>query len=395
MTPPQDDTLTIRVSRGFDEVAALRPEWESLPSNAITADFDYYHTAIASEPSMLEPAVFTISRSGRPEAMVIGRLELVPLSLRLGYMAIYEPVVRALTIVYRGFRGGKLDAATSSLLVRELTKVLGEGEIDAIIFRRLDIQHPLYPAATREPALFIRELYTSVGTCWERSLPESLPAFLQSLSKSTRSKIKNYSNRLEREFGHRLEVRRYTDPSDLDTYLEHADVVAAKTYQRGLGVGVRNDAAQRMRTELAMERGWFRAYLLYVDDSPIAFSAGNAYGGRFYYLIPGYDPAYASYRVGTYVFLKMVEDLCGDDSVDILDFGPGEAEHKRHFCDRSWHEAEVYLFAPRARARFINVARATILGANDGLVSTARTVGVVPRVKRWWRDRTRTRRPST
>jgi hypothetical protein len=393
MTAARNETLAIRFSRGFDEVAALRSEWESLPSDAITADFDFFHTVLASEPSMLEPAVLTISRGGQPEAMVIARLERVPLSFKLGYLRIYEPEVRTLTVVHRGFRG-ELDAEKSTLVVRELTRVLDEGEFEAVIFRRLDTQHPLHHAATRQPPLFVRQLYTSVGTCWERSLPESLPAFLKSLSKSTRSSVRNYSNRLEREFGDRLEVRRYTDPSDLDTYLVNADSIAAKTYQRGLGVGVRNDSAERMRTQLAMERGWFRAHVLYIDGSPVAFSAGNAYRGRFYYGIPGYDPAYGNYRVGTYVFLKMVEDLCADDTVDVLDFGPGEAEHKRHFCDRSWYEAEVYLFAPDARPRFINLARAAILRTNDGLASVARTAGVVDKVKRSWRDRARTHRPK-
>jgi hypothetical protein len=386
MTITLDDTVTIGFARGFEEVAALRPTWESLPGDDLTTDFDYFHTVLASEPSMLEPAVLTISRGGEPEAMVIARVALVPLSFKLGYLRIYQPVVRALTVVYRGVRG-ELDAETSSLVVRELTNVLRQGELDAVIFRRLDTQHPLYRSATTEPQLLARQLYSSVGTCWEWTLPASLPDVLKSLSKSTRASMRNYSNRLEREFGDRLAVRRYTEPSDLDTYLEDADAVADKTYQRGLGVGVRNDLSQRMRTQLAMERGWFRSYVLYVDDEPIAFSSGNAYGGRFYYGIPGYDPAYGKYRVGTYVFLKMVEDLCADDSVQVLDFGPGESEHKRHFCDRWWYEAEVYLFAPRFRPRFVNVARTAILGANDGLASAARATGVVGRVKRRWRDR--------
>ena len=392
MTAPPND-LTIHLARGFDEVATLRPEWESLPSDAITSDFDYVHTVIASEPSMLEPAVFTVARSGRPLAMVIARLERVPLSFRLGYKRIYEPVVRSLTVVYRGFRG-ELDAETSSLVARELTRFLGEGKLDVVILRRLDTQHPLYRAVTTEPRVFNRPLYTRVGVCWERSLPETFPEFMQSISKSTRSSVRNYSNKLEREFGDRLQLRRFTDPSDLDTYFGHADAVAAMSYQRGLGVGVRNEPSQRMRTKLSMDRGWFRAYVLYVDETPIAFAAGDAYGGRFHYGIPGYDPEYGKYRVGTYIFLKMVEDLCQDDRVQVLDFGPGDAEHKHHFGDRSWHEADVYLFASRPRPLFINVARATILGTSDGVSSVARRIGVVGRVKRWWRDRATARRAS-
>jgi CelD/BcsL family acetyltransferase involved in cellulose biosynthesis len=127
----------------------------------------------------------------------------------------------------------------------------------------------------------------------------------------------------------------------------------------------------------------------------VAFAAGEAYAGRFYYGIPGYDPAYREYRVGMYVLMKMIEDLCEDESVTVIDFGPGDAEYKRSYGDRSWPEAEVHLFAPRLRPVSINVARAAILGANDGLASAAQTLGVVGRVKRWWRDRVTSRRAST
>ena len=392
MTAP-DDGLTVRFARGFDDVATTRREWESLPSDAITTDFDYVRTVVASEPTMLEPAVFTLSRGGQPEAMVIARFELLPLSFKLGYKRIYEPVVRTLTVIYRGFRG-ELDAERSSLVVRELTRMLGEGEIDAVIFRRLDTQHPLYLAATNEPRWFLRQLYTRVGVCWERSLPESFPAFMESLSKSTRTSVKRYSRKLERDLGDRLHVRRFADAGDLDTYLEHADAVAAKSYQRGLGVGVRNEPSQRMRTQLSMDRGWFRSYMLYVDDVPVAFCGGDAYGGRFHYGIPGYDPEYGEYRVGTYVLMKMIEDLCADGGIRVLDLGSGDAEYKRRFGDRMWHEADVYLFAPRLRPIFVNAARAAILGANDGLAAAARSVGVVGRVKRRWRDRATAGRPS-
>ena len=50
-----------------------------------------------------------------------------------------------------------------------------------------------------------------------------------------------------------------------------------------------------------MERGWFRAYVLYLDGEPIAFWQGQAYNGVFSTGVPGFDPAYADLRVGNYV----------------------------------------------------------------------------------------------
>jgi Acetyltransferase (GNAT) domain len=376
--------LRIVSTRGFDEVAELRGSWEALEGTSITTDFDYFRRVIESEPTMLEPLVLTVARGEDNEAMVAARVERGALPLKLGYKKILEPELRSLTVVYRGFRGS-LDEEASEALVDGLTTVLGESDLDAVIFRRLDTLHPLYRAATTRPSFLARQHHTRAALCWERSLPTSFDAFMQSLSKSTRSGVKRYSNKLERDFDGRLRVRRFTETGELDDYFRDADAVAGMSYQRGLGVGVRDEESQRLRAQLSTERGWFRAYVLYVDEQPVAFCGGDAYAGRFYYAIPGYDPSYGEYRVGTYVLMRMIEDLCKDETVTVLDFGYGDAEYKRRFGDRSWHESDVLLFAPRIRPVSINVARTTILTTNDALARVAGSLGVAGKVKNRWR----------
>lgn len=374
----------VAVSRGFAEVAAIRDQWASLDGPSITTDFDYFHGVIDSEPSMLEPLVLTVLRGDTPRAMLIGRVEETSLALKLGYGTLSEPRVRSLIVVYRGYLGD-VDEATGRTLVRELGRVLRESDLDAVIFRRLAVEHPLYVAARSEPGFLVRGHHARVARCWERSLPSSYHEFLASLSKSTRSGVRRYANKLERDFAGRLEVRRFTEPGDLDDYFRHADAVAAKSYQRGLSVGVRDEEPQRRRARLAMERGWFRSFVLYLDGEPVAFCGGESYKGRFYYGIPGYDPAFGDYRVGTYILMRMIEDLCADESIQVLDFGFGDAEYKRRFSDRSWEEADVHLFAPRLRPISINLTRTAVLKTNDALVAAARSLGVLGRVKRRWR----------
>jgi hypothetical protein len=207
VTAHPDAGVRVTLTRGFEDVGALRGDWHVLESQSITTDFDYFHTVLASEPNMLEPVVLTVLRNEVPEAVVIARLEQVALSFKLGYKRIYEPSVRSLTVVYRGFRG-QLDDETSVLLVRELTKVLGDGDVDVVIFRRLDTDHPLYRAATTEPR-FLAAAPHRVATCWERTLP-SFGRFSRR-SKSTRSGVKRYVNKFERDFAGRMQVRRFTD----------------------------------------------------------------------------------------------------------------------------------------------------------------------------------------
>ncbi len=67
--------------------------------------------------------------------------------------------------------------------------------------------------------------------------------------------------------------------------------------------------------------------------------------------VPGFDPAYADLRVGNYVLLRLIADLCADESIDTLDYGFGDAEYKRRFGTRSWLEQDVHVFARRRRVR--------------------------------------------
>lgn len=377
--------VAVDVHRGTAEVEALRPEWARLPAGSITTDFDYFHTVIESEPTMLEPWVLAARRGSETVALALGRLEEIAIPLKIGYRALVTPRVRSLTIVYRGTLGC-VDAEIADGLVRQACDILRQDEIDVVTFRRLEVDSPLFQAATSLPGRLARQHRTQPTICWERSLPPSFEAFLQSLSKSTRSGIKRYSSKLERDFDGRLEVRRLFAPDDLDAYFADAEAVASRTYQRGLGVGVRDDPAQRWRARLALERGWLRAVVLRLDGEPAAFCGGEAYGDRFLYGIPGYDPALRDYRVGTYVLMRLIEDLCSDPEIAVLDFGFGDAEYKRRLGDRSWLEADVTIFAPRARPVAINIARTTVTATNAALAGAARSLGILDRIKQRWRS---------
>jgi CelD/BcsL family acetyltransferase involved in cellulose biosynthesis len=136
-----------------------------------------------------------------------------------------------------------------------------------------------------------------------------------------------------------------------------------------------------------MNRGWFRAYVLYLDGEPISFWHGHVYRGAFFTGIPGYDPAYTDLRVGNYVLFRLIADLCADDAIDTLDFGWGEAEYKRRLSTRSRLEHDVHLFAPTAKGCLTNVARSSLLTGATGVRSLLARTDMIDPVKRRWRDR--------
>jgi len=210
---------------------------------------------------------------------------------------------------------------------------------------------------------------------------------VRSRSKKTRENLRVYRNRLHRDHGDRLSLRVFREPAELEEFLASVEEVAAKTYQRGLGVAMADTVEERALTGLAFERGWFRGWVLSAHGRPIAFWSGAGFSGTFFVGTPGYDPAFAEYSIGTYLLMRVIEDLIADETIQILDYGLGESEYKRRFGNESWEEEDVLVFAPTFRGIRVNALRTAAAGSVAlGRAAASRT-GLVPRLKRRWRRR--------
>ncbi len=162
--------------------------------------------------------------------------------------------------------------------------------------------------------------------------------------------MRRYSKRLEKTYGDEAQVEIFRSRDQIDRLFADSALIHRETYQHVLGVGFSDEPVQRALTELAMDRGWFRGYVLYLNGTPAAFWHGNAYKGVFGIGATGFDPAFADARPGTYLLMRVVEDLAAEGSVHTLDFGFGDAEYKRHFGDECRLEEDVVLVEPRAPA---------------------------------------------
>jgi hypothetical protein len=164
-----------------------------------------------------------------------------------------------------------------------------------------------------------------------------------------RKSLQSTASRLERELGPRLSFEAFRDGSRLDVFFRDAESVASKTYQRSLGVGFQDDERTRRLSREAVDRGWFRGWLLYVDERPIAYEQGFVYRGTFRWTAGGFDPELAPYRPGTYSIAKVIQDLCADPDVHAVDFGLGDADYKRRLGCSARLEDDVFISAPRLR----------------------------------------------
>jgi hypothetical protein len=380
-----------------EAIASVRDGWLALSPPRLDADPDYLAAVSAVRPEVISPYVAMLEHGGSPTAMAIGRLETYALPCKVGYQRIRLPKLRTITIVDGGM-AGELAGGNAEWLVRELVAVVDSGEVEALAFHRLPVGSPAHAAVLRVGDDLSRRRFRvdAPRPRWLLDLPASREDYLKSRSRSTRESLRRYEKRFEKDFAERIEVRRFATADDLDTMVADMEPVAAKSYQRSLGVGFADNREFRELIELGMERSWFRAWVLYVDGAASAFWFGFGYCGVFSIGSPGYDPALGDYRVGNYVHLRMIDDLCHDPTISSVDYGTGDAEYKRRFGSSSSDEQDVLLFGRGLRP----------LGARLGLDVAAginRTAKAALRgrqaeaIRRRWRNRSAgdTARPAT
>jgi hypothetical protein len=370
------------VARSLDQVEELRPVWERMGWERVDADLDFFSTVVKARPHVVRPHV--VVHSEGPEGMVVARIEDVRLTVSFGYRALARPCVRALTVVPGGVAGAGANGGADRL-VQDLRDCLDTGEADVLVVPGVPTGSPLFRALSRPPVV-------CRGHAVERTvhrrlrLPPTFDDLIAERSRSTREAVRRYTKRLMRDHGDQLRFEIFRRPADAETLFRRLETVASKTYQRGLGVGFANTEEQRTLTLIGLERGWFRAYVLSLAGEPIAFWPGYAYNGVFSIGTPGYDPAFAEYRVGQYVQMRMLEDLCDDPEVHEVDYGFGDSEYKRRFSNESWEEADLVVFAPRLRPVFVNALKS---GGEAATLLAKRVLGGerAAAVKKRWRGR--------
>ncbi|MGB2866577.1 MAG: GNAT family N-acetyltransferase [Sedimentisphaerales bacterium] len=383
------DEWKIIVARNFEEIEAIRPIWEQMqrdkPRPAPDADIDRYLSVIKAIGDDVQPYVMLLEHNNCPAAMIICRLEKHQLMLKLGYRALFKPRLRCLTVVYGGILG-QPEGGLCSLLVSELMKQLRYHEVDVTYFNRLRTDTAFYQAVRRIPGFLIRGSSPEVEDHWHMSVPDNMDQFYSARSHKHRGNLRRAIRKFEQDYPGKSMFSTYTSESDVGEFIRVAADISSKTYQHTLGVGIVNDERTRCLMTAAASKGWFRGHILHAGDKTCAFQLGLCYEKAYYLVSIGYDPAFRSYWPGRILFLKVLESICDDSSIDMIDFYFGDASYKKSYGTGHWPEACAYIFAPRLHLIFINMLRSSTMCVNSGLEYVVSKVGAGDWVKRKWRS---------
>lgn len=377
----------IEILRTRPEIEALREFWGAC-NPPRDADLDFFLFISDLYPEVERPHVLVLYDGELPRALLAGRLELCRLPLRLGYFALPVPAVRMLQIVHGGWLG-ELSESNAKLLVGGLINSLAAGEADVASLHSLDLDCSIARCARTLPSWWCSDYAVRPQARRVRELSPGAGPFLHSLSQNERYQQRKRERNLTNEFGE-LRIETFATRTDVDRLMRDAEMIASKSYQRGLRVGFSDTQMIRSRLLFEADKGWLQAYILYLNGDPAAFWIGSLRNEVFLSEYLSFDPAYTKYAPGTYLILRVMEelqDMPRHPPVRLVDFGIGDAPYKERLATDHWQESTVLIFTPRLRAAWINALRSSVETANRCVKRALRVTPGLATLKRRWRPR--------
>jgi GNAT superfamily N-acetyltransferase len=379
-----DIGTTVRVCRTVADIEEIRPFWASWKGYR-DSDIDFYLEFIRTRQEVLRPHVIVLSRDGRPDALLIGRLEKTRIDSKIGYLRLPAVPARILTFAYGGLRGNASEENCIAL-VRSIMDSLRRGEADLAFLHKPGEDDLVYKRALSLPSFWCRDHLTYPESHHVMKLAENIEQVYQGFSHGLRGQLRRKQKKVLKEFNGLVKVTCFRDASELDRIIAEAEVIAKKTYQRGLGVGFEDTPAMRGRLNFCAEKGWLRAGVLYIGDRPCAFWIGTVYDGVFVSDFLAFDPEFRDYSLGSYLLIAMIEEFC-KEGTKAVDFGFGPGEYKERFGNSELREASVHIFAPNFKGLTLNALRTVTVLVESTLKKSLQKTNLLPKIKRLWRER--------
>lgn len=370
------DEYRIEIISSQEQMDSLRKFWEESQFHP-AADYEFFSLIVQERYNIVSTCVLLLLQNNEPVALLAGRIEKTQIPIRFGYLKVLKIPVRQVVFIAGGFMGERTEANWKRFLcfVKDLLRI---GRLDLAVFEQLKVGSSEHEALSQVFKGTQKGLSFGESMHWQFKIPKTWDAFMKTRSKKHRYWLKRLPKVLDREYGEEWKIKTYTQEHEVRDFIFQADLVAAKTYQRALGVGFRNNIETLRRIDLDASRGRLKGYVLSIKNEPKAFWYCFSYNGTIYSAATGYDPNFRTYELGTILLMKIFQDNCGTES-DVIDFGEGDADYKRRFGSLFFNETTCYLLSRSVRGWYLyfllklmlsgtNIAK-NVLGRFDSLRS--------------------------
>jgi Acetyltransferase (GNAT) domain len=375
--------LSTRVLRLRSEVEELKTLWTKLDV-VRDADPDFFLFFVELYSDAICPHVIVIYENDTPKALLLGRLEEKPITFSLAHLKYRTSKVRVLTFIHGGIVGN-LTEQYGKCILNSICSSLNAGEAQAACFESINVNESLF-------ANEFLKLHPFPGRILNQTIHYSRRLeggqFLQSLSSNERNNHKRRTRKILDTYENEVNIVCFRDPDKVSVLMQDAELVASKSYQRGLHVGYHNTDQIRETLVFQAKLGWLRGYVLYIKGRPSAFWIGSFYRGTFFSDYLAFDSTYEKVAPGAYLTFEALKDLVEVGATNV-DFGGGEAEYKARLSNQSCMEAKIWFFAAGFQGQRLRLIWTTAVATNFLAKKILRWTKLGPRLKRHLHRRVR------
>lgn len=224
---------------------------------------------------------------------------------------------------------------------------------DIIDLQPLDPQAPLFDTLLRAVRAcgMMAQTYFCFGNWYLDVAGRSYEEYCKSLPSVLRKNIPYMTRKLQKTARVRLEI--LTQSAHLDAALDDYETV----YRASWRTAESHPAFLRGLAHLAMEHGWLRLGLLYVDDVPAAAQLWLVQNGTASIYKICYDERYAKMSLGTILTAHVMQYVLDTDKVTEVDYLSGDDTYKKDWMSHRRERWGIMAFNPRSLPGLIQAAR--------------------------------------
>jgi CelD/BcsL family acetyltransferase involved in cellulose biosynthesis len=337
-------TLRIDSLEGFE---GLRGGWDDLlqasSSDCFFLTWEWLHSWWKHLAGQRELSILTI----HSDADLIG---LAPFVIRSGRFS--PPVVEFLgagivgsdyldLIIRSGREAEVVDAIVDFVAERKWLLELGQIRTSALALR-------LAQALASRTGYRSYEMTTDV--CPHIALGgHTWTSYLASLGSSHRANLQRRLKQLRRDFTFRFE-RAATEEQRAEFLAALIDLHRRRWSEKGASEAFSTSDIVSFHEDvsrLALERGWLRLFVMWLNDRPAAALYGFHRNRRFYFFQSGLDPEYSRYSVGL-VTMGLAIQSAVEEGAEEFDLLHGNESYKSLWAHESREIQKLELYPPSA-----------------------------------------------
>lgn len=353
---PARAALTVNVTESFADVAALRPQWESLFASGCHEPSTSVEWTAAMVRHHAKPGDRAFCVRLERDGALVG---VIPLVLRnFPVMGQRVALLTPLSEYYNTHSALLLQSLDEDVVKAVVSTLFTlNARWDCFRMARLLADNPLLPVLQRALTAQSRSHSVREGlSAYVLDLPSSYETYLAARSAKFRNHLKRKQKQLAGS-GH-LEVHELEGAGQFEAALEMLMKVERSSWKHSFGTAITSVTRQTgffedFGREAALA-GRLHLQWMTLDSRPIAYNLGYFTGAGYHYLKTSYDHQFRPMGPATVLRARLIERLIAA-RVGRLDF-PGEPyEWEAQWTDTVRRRVVLSVYAPTIRGRLLSM----------------------------------------